>query len=193
MRRVLVVSILLLFLTTALPAMAAEERSESYVAGFGVTIWCSAEPHPILPGTPDEDDLHEPGAWAFSGEPECAYQDAMNIYREAKGEERVGGGLGGAAVLYGSDDVGKTIMSTPEDGLSGVYAYHTLYARGEQPEQFVAEEGCGVLSAVLPQPVSGWPDESETQGILWDSVEVMGVDDALNVCASSIGLLHYEW
>lgn len=191
MRRVLVVSVFMLFLTAAaVPAGATEEWSESYLPGTGITIWCSADPHPIVPMQPQEDDLYDPLGWVFSGEPECAYQDAINAYHEARGEERRGGGIGGAAVLYGREDVGKTLTSTPEDAVFGVDVYHVLRIPSYGVDETPAPAGCGILSIVLTLPEPHWQWE-ETEAVLWDIVDPIWVGDDLTTCPSSTGLLHY--
>lgn len=191
MRRVLVVSLFTLFLTAvAVPAGATQEWSESYLPGTGVTIWCDADHHPIFPMQPQEDDLYDPLSWAFSGEPECAYQDAINTYREAQGEERKGGGIGGAAVIYGAEDVGKTLTSTPEDAVFGVDVYHVLRPPSYGWDETPSVTGCGVLSTTLPSDPSPYP-HGDGGGIVWDIVDPIWVGDDLTTCLSSTGLLHY--
>lgn len=194
MRRTAFCIAIVLVSLTASPSASAEpkEQEANYLPSPVVfTIACSAEEHPLVPqGLPeDSDDLI---GWAVSGEPECAFSDALNIVQEAKSEERRPWGMGGAWHEYGGEDVDTLATAWATDAVFGADAgYLTVRAEGEYGS--VSSEGCGIQSIVLPDHLSHPQAYPEPYHLWWAFIKEVGVDEDLTVCMATTGTLHATW
>lgn len=157
-----------------------------YVAGGGVSIWCDAERHPLVPHDPPGDP-----SGPFSAEPECAAGDAHNELREALGQNRVAHGYGGAAFQYfASEQQRPLVVSTVDQMHGGNNGYLNLFVSHPTTGDRHGSEGCGPQMIVLPlHPHWGWPDPETYTAFAWVHIPVLGVTDDLMVCGSSVGIV----
>lgn len=196
MRRFLLMTAALLLPLISVAGVDAEpqEKTSGYLPSpllFG--LLCSAKEHPLVPqGTDPEDILYDPVGWALSGEPECAYSEALNAAREAQGQDRIDWGFGHAAFPYTTDDEGTLAIARADDAVFGVDAgYLRLYTSGFSGEEVTAE-GCGLQSFVLPRPPYH-PSYPDHPGFWLVSIREVGVDEDLDVCFSTTGFIHGTW
>lgn len=214
MNKLIALGIAAMLAVTAMPGIeASEARTEfsTYLPGaMGVTVvWCSADDHELTPTyDPPLDDPESIDGWLFSGEPECAYSDALNAVNEQTGAERNATGIGGAAWYLDTDEFGGTIETAAEDDVfADIYMRITIdfcstedgeeipcpeVGSGEQFETTrAAYEGCGTAEGDIPEHTAHhWQSApGEEYYLAWTWIPEVGVTEELDICFSSSGIV----
>jgi hypothetical protein len=185
--------IAMLLLIAASPGLGeVQEKTSAYTVGAIIAISCSGEPHNIAPiGDPLEDPTTI-DHWLFSGEPECAPSDALNLVMEATGEERRPWGIAGVHHFYTYEEVDTLAIATTDDGLAGPDA-SPLRLQARSDEGSVVVEGCGSQMMVLPEYTPHWQPWPPPPMVWWALTDAVHVEPDLTTCFGSTGTLHAQW
>jgi hypothetical protein len=194
MNKLIALGIAAILLASAIPGVEANRTSTTqYVPGVIVVwIWCSEEEHSLIPTY--DPPLDDPGAlegWAFSGEPECAYSDAVNVANEATGNERQSVGIGAAAWYLYPEDLGGLLQSSTDDDFFGADSSYQYVTASSTDGPSSVSEGCGTQTIDVPEdvPIHWQADPSDPYYLAWTGIDPVGVDEDLSVCFASSGFV----
>lgn len=206
--------------------VVSEDEEGNPDTAFGTWItaaWCSAEEHSLVPNRdPPAIRTDDPvnttwdyEAWAWSGEPECAYSDAINAGQEAACDDdthenncRESLGIGAAAWLLEATELGGSIQTNTRDQNFGndrqwqeIYYRVCVDSEGNDtacdpedsnpPSRAEWFENCGQLNIDLPSNIEHhWQGGIENPyWIAWNFVYEVGIQPDLSLCLSSTGFI----
>ena len=196
MNKTIAITLAALMLAAAIPSVDARVHGGRYITGAmgGVAplgFWCSEDQHNVAP-IGDPDDYSSPTNWLFSGEPECAQNDALNAVGGALGEEPQEGGLGAFGWIVYPEEFGSLVVANTDDDFFGLgQSYFMLWVEHESGAEPSTSAGCGPQSFILPfdiDPAGQSPTGSPVY-LFWAFVDAVNLTDDLTVCFASTGTI----